>query len=114
MAMVRRPLVDELAVARRPRQQHPSRAAAERLAHGHELRSPALERAEIPRQRLAQRSSRLALLAKAIEKQLVQNHRIHRDELLTLDTIDEKACGFRVIELGELFSIRLRRLTAPT
>src|SRR5262245_29987355 len=34
MAMVRRPLVDELAVARRPRQQHPAGATAERFAHG--------------------------------------------------------------------------------
>src|SRR6516165_9467985 len=54
VAMVRRPLVDELAVARRPRQQHPAGAAAERLAHGDELGPPALERAEIAREGVAQ------------------------------------------------------------
>jgi len=69
-----------LAVARRPRQQHPSGAAAKGLAHRDELRSPAFERAEIPRQRLAQRSTGLALLAEPVEKQLVQDHRVHRDE----------------------------------
>src|SRR5262245_66163870 len=37
VAMVGRPLIDELAIARRPRQQHPSRAAAERLAHRDEF-----------------------------------------------------------------------------
>ena len=42
MAVVGCPLIDKLAVARRPRQQHPARAAAERLSHRDEFRSPAL------------------------------------------------------------------------
>jgi len=33
----------------------------------------------------------------------MQNHRVHRDELLTLEAIDEKAGGLRVIKFGELF-----------
>src|SRR5262249_58305723 len=73
VAMSRCPLVDELVVARRPRQQDPSGAAAERLAHRHELRSPAFERSEIARQRVAQRRTRLALVAETVEEQLVQD-----------------------------------------
>src|SRR5689334_5058401 len=42
MTVVRCPLIDELAIARQPRQQHPARAAAERFAHGSEFGSPAL------------------------------------------------------------------------
>src|SRR5262245_48212127 len=49
VAMVCRPRVEELAVARRPRQQHPAGAAAEGFAHGHELGSPTLEGSEIAR-----------------------------------------------------------------
>src|SRR6516165_10009450 len=44
MAMIGRPLVDELAITWRPRQQHPSRAAAERLSHGDKLGAPTLGR----------------------------------------------------------------------
>src|SRR6266571_146359 len=113
MAMIRRPLVDELAVARRPREQHPSGAAAERFAHRHELRSPALERSEIARQRVAQRRTRFALVAEAVEEQLVQDHRVHRDELLAFESINEKAGGLRVIELGELLVDQIEAFHRP-
>jgi len=33
----------------------------------------------------------------------VQDHRVHRDELLALEPVDEEAGGLRVVELGELF-----------
>src|SRR6266536_1599149 len=92
MAMIRRPLVDVLAVARGPREQHPSGAAAERFAHRHELRSPALERSEIARQRVAQRRTRFALVAEAV---------------------DEKAGGLRVIELGELLVDQIEAFHRP-
>src|SRR5262249_47597852 len=111
--MNRRPRVDDLAVAAPPRQQHPSGTAAERFAHRHELRSPALERSEIARQRVAQRRTRLALLAEPVEEQLMQNHRVHRDELLTLEAVDEKAGGLRVIELGELFLDQVEAFDRP-
>ena len=101
--MIRRPLIDEPAVTRRPRQQHPSGAAAERFAHRPELRSPTLERSEILRQRVAQRRTRFALVAEAVEEQLVKDHRVHRDELLAFESVDEKASGLRVIERGKLF-----------
>src|SRR5262249_39790816 len=113
MASIRRPLVDELAVARRPRQQPPSGAAAERFAHRHELRSPALERSEILRQRVAQRRTRLALVAEAVKEQLVQDHRVHRDKLLAFEPVDEKAGGLRVIELGELLVDQVETFDRP-
>jgi hypothetical protein len=43
------------------------------------------------------------LVAEAVEEQLVQDHRVHRDELLAFEPVDEKPGGLGVIELGELF-----------
>src|SRR5262245_48465296 len=113
MAMVGRPLVDELAVARRPRQQHPAGAAPERFAHGDELRPPALERTEIAPQGVVQAWAGFTLLAQPIEEQLVQDHRIHRDELLALEAVNEKAGGLDVIEVGELFPDQVEALDRP-
>jgi hypothetical protein len=42
------------------------------------------------------------LLPKPIEEQLVQDHGVHRDELLALEAVDEKAGSVRVIERGQL------------
>src|SRR6187455_602279 len=50
VAMVGSPLIDQLAIARRPRQQHPAGAAAERLAHGDKFGLPALAGAKVARQ----------------------------------------------------------------
>jgi hypothetical protein len=54
-AMVRRSPINELAVAWRLGQQHPTGAAAKRLAHRDEFGAPAFVRSEISR--LAQRST---------------------------------------------------------
>jgi hypothetical protein len=43
VTMVGRPLVDELAIAGRLRQEHPSRAAAERFSHSDKLDTPTLK-----------------------------------------------------------------------
>jgi hypothetical protein len=53
------------------------------------------------------------LVAEAVEEQLVQDHRIHRDELLAFEAVDEKAGGLRVIELGELFVDQVEALHRP-
>src|SRR5262245_16213965 len=111
--MVRRPLVDELAVAWRPGQPPRSGAAAACLAHGHDFGSPALEGSEIPSERVAEVWTRFALLAEPVEEQFVQDHRIHRDELLTLEAVDDKAGGPRVIELGELFLDQIEAFDRP-
>src|SRR5215469_13615778 len=47
VAMIGSPLIHELAVASRPREEDPARAAAERLTHCGEFLPPSLERAEI-------------------------------------------------------------------
>src|SRR5262249_42988703 len=69
---------------------------------------------EILRQRIAQRRTWLALVAEAVEEQLVQDHRVHRDELLAFEPVDEKAGGLRVIELGELFVDQVEAFHRPT
>jgi hypothetical protein len=47
VAMVGRPLIDQLAIAWRPGKQHPSRTAAERLAHGNKFGAPTFKRPKI-------------------------------------------------------------------
>src|SRR5262245_15192738 len=111
--MVGRPLIDELAITWRPRQQHPSGPAAERLAHRDEFRPPALVGSEIPRQRVPQGGARLALVPEPVEEQLMQDHRIHGDELLALEAVDEKAGGGRVIEPGELLVNQVKAFDRP-
>src|SRR5512136_1674406 len=91
VAMIRRPLINELAIARRPGQQHPARTAAKRFPHSDELRPPALIRAKIACKRIAQNRRWFALISKPVKKQLVQDHRVHRDELLALETVDKEA-----------------------
>ena len=46
--------------------------------------------AEITRDRRASAGRRLALVAEPVEEQLVQDHRVHGDQLLALEAIDEK------------------------
>src|SRR5258708_332256 len=90
VTMVGRPLIDELAVARRPRQQHPSRAATKRLAHGDEFGTPALIASKISAQNLLKNRPRPALFPKPLEEEFVKNHRVHCNELLPLEPVDEK------------------------
>src|SRR5437016_928088 len=102
MAMIRRPLVHQFAVARRPGQQDPAGATAERFAHCDEFGTPALKRAEVACKRIAERRARLALLAKSVKEHLMQDHRVHCDQLLALEAVERKAGGFGIVELGEL------------
>src|SRR6266700_1211022 len=111
VAMVRGPLVHQLAVARRPRQQNPPGAAGERLAHRHKFRAPALVGAEIPRQGFANHGCRSALLAQTVEEQLMEDHRVHRDELLALEPVDQESGSARGVELGELLDCAIRFAT---
>src|SRR5258708_17745518 len=62
MAVVRRPLIDELSIARRPRQQYPAGAAAECFAHGHEFGTPPLIRAKISSNLVFEKRPRLAFV----------------------------------------------------
>src|SRR5215472_3361509 len=103
MAMVRGPLIDQLAIARRPRQQYPSGAAAQCFSHSNEFGTPALESPEILRNRVAQGWPRLALIAESVKEQLMQDHRIGRDQLFALQPVDQETSGFIEFELRKLF-----------
>src|SRR5215471_20523420 len=102
MAMVRGPLVDQLAVARRPRQQYPSGATAQCFSHSNEFGTPALESSEITRNRIAQSGPRLALIAESVKEQLMQDHRIGRDQLFALESVDQEAGSFVEFDLRKL------------
>src|SRR5262249_42456408 len=88
VAMVGRPLVNQFAIAWRPRQQHPSRAAAERFSHGDKLGSPTCKRTKISSNCFEEWATRLTLLAQSIKEEFVQDHRIHRNQLLALESVD--------------------------
>jgi hypothetical protein len=45
---------------------------------------------------------RLARRAEPVEEELMKDHRVHRDELLALEPVDDKSRSAREIELGEL------------
>src|SRR5262249_59983970 len=103
MAMVRGPLVNQVAVARRPRQQYPSGAATQCFSHRNEFGTPALESTEITRDRIAQSGPRLALIAESVKEQLTQDHRIGRDQLFALESVNQETSGFVEFELRKLF-----------
>src|SRR5439155_2119974 len=98
--MVRGPLIDEFAVARRPRQQHPAGTSAERFAHRYEFRTPPLERAEIASQHFLKGCIGLARLAEAIEEMLMKDHRVHGDEFFALETVNQESRRGGIVEFG--------------
>jgi hypothetical protein len=101
--VVGRPLVHERAFPRLEHQQHPAGAAAERLAHGHELLAPALDTAEVRLQRERHRRRHgLSPGAQAVEVQLVQEHGVGGNQLLALEAIDLEHGSRRKREFAEL------------
>src|SRR6516165_5065408 len=110
VTMVGRPLVDQLAITRRPRQEYPSRAAAERFSHGDEFGAPTLKGPKIADDGLAQRASRIALIAQPVKEQLVQDHRIHRNQLFALKSVDQETGCFIEFELRDLFVNKVEAL----
>jgi hypothetical protein len=106
--MLRGVLVDETPVARDVRQEHPPRAAAERVAHRPEFRAPAIERAEVTRQDVGHALRRLAVSAHAREVQLVQQRGIERDQLLALEAVEDVRRRFVEIERFELLRDRVQ------
>src|SRR5262245_16240064 len=102
MRVVRRPLVHQPPVAAGVRQQDPSRPPAHGLAHRDELGAPAFDAPKITREGLTQRRIGLAALAEAVEVQLVQNHRVHGDQLLALEPVDDEHGRRGHVERAEL------------
>jgi hypothetical protein len=95
MRVVGRPLVDERALARLEDQQHPARAAGQRLAHADELFTPAFDAAEVGLQRQPHRRLHgLPVATQAGEIQLVQQHRVGGDQFLALEAVElESRCA---------------------
>jgi hypothetical protein len=104
LGVLRGELVDEPAVARDVDQHDPARSAAQGVAHCHELVAPALDRAEVARQRLRERRLRLAIAAEAREVELVQQRRVERDQLLALEAVDHVAGRLREVQRSELLA----------
>src|SRR5215472_10580127 len=95
-------LVDEVPFARNVGQQNPARAATEGVSHRAELRAPAIERAEVPREGLGHALCRLTIAAYACEIKLVQQRRVERGQLLALETVQNVARSAREVERLEL------------
>ena len=110
VAMVGGPLIDQLAVARRPGQQDPARAAANALPMAMKFAPPTLIGAEVARERIAKAAAGLAFVAKTVKEKLVQDHRVHRDQLFALEPIDDEGRRRREIEFGKLLIDRVEAL----
>src|SRR4029077_11021468 len=95
---------------RRPGQQHPARAAALRFAHRREFGLPAIETPEIAGKHVAQLAFRRALVTKRGEEQLMEDHRVARDKLLALQTVEHETRRFCEIKLGELRRDRIEAI----
>src|SRR5262245_49468098 len=108
--VVRGPLIDELAVARRIGEQHPAGSTAHRFAHGDELGAPSLDTAEVTGQSVAQRPIGLSTLTEAIEIELVQDHGVRRDQLFALESIDDEHWRRGDVESRELSNDRVETL----
>jgi len=86
------PLVHQRSLARKEGQQHPARAPTERFAHRDELRAPAVDASEVRVERQGHRRHHgPTVRAQRVEVQLVQQHRVRRDELFTLQAVELEA-----------------------
>src|SRR3954471_23756123 len=110
MTMVGCPLVHELAVAGGPGEQHPTRAAAESLSHRQELGMPAVMRSKISRQRLFENGAGFTLFPKPVEKEFMQDHRVHCDQLFTFEPVDKKSSRIRIIKFCKLLFDKVEAL----
>ena len=86
-----------------PGQQHPARAAGERLGERHELAPPAVDRAEVARERRGHGLRHGApVAAEAREVELVQQRRVERGRLVALQAAHAFGRRGRRIERLEL------------
>src|SRR5262249_55463535 len=102
-------LIDEPAHARQPAQQNPAGAAIERIRQRHEFAAPAIDRAEIARERIRHDVRYGApVSAKAGKVQFVQCQRIQRRCLVLLEAADDMRRRRGGIECFELFGNRVQ------
>ena len=92
VGVIGRPLIDEGALTRLEAEQHPTRTAALCLAHRHELITPVLDAAEAADQRESHGWHHgRRFRRQPVEIQLVQQHRVGRDQLLALQAVEFEA-----------------------
>src|SRR5262249_54294915 len=104
------PLIDELAITRRPGDQHPARAAALGFAHCREFCAPAVDAAEISVQRVFQSALRRAFLTEPREEELVKYHRCGRIRPRAFKAVNYEPWRFCKIELGERRGDRIEQI----
>src|SRR5262245_4636774 len=99
LAMIACVLIDEPAVARYVDEQHPPRAAGQTLRHRDELTPPAVHRTEVSGQNLREHLGRPSIPERhAGEVQLVKKCRVERDQLFTLQAVDDIGRGLLEVE----------------
>src|SRR4051795_668008 len=81
---------------------HPEPPASALPIATNELGAPALEAAEVAVESLPQARAGLARFAEVPEEQLVQDHRVRRDELLALEAVEDEGRRGGEVEPGEL------------
>jgi hypothetical protein len=111
--MVHGPLIDELPVARRPAQQHPARAAAQRLSDRREFGPPVLYAFEVARQRFTEDALGFATRAERRKEKFMQNHRIGRISFSRLRPLMTKMGAVAKSSSLSRAVIALRRWTVP-
>src|SRR4029450_5090722 len=116
LAMIARALIDEPAGARHLDKHHPPRAAGQALRHSDELAPPAVHRAEVSGQNLREHLGRPSISeCHAGEVQLVKKRRVQRDQLFTLQAVDDirgsllEVEGLHVVGCAVQHSPRARR-----
>jgi len=79
-----------------------------------QIRTPALEAAEIAGDSLRQRTARTRATTEPVEIISRADHRVCSDQLFTFQAVDHEIRRFGEIKLGQLRADRVEALTAPT
>src|SRR5229473_1003379 len=82
-------------------------SAADRFTHSGKLGAPAVDAAKIACNSFGQGPARCSASTQPIEIKLMQDHRVRRDQLFTLQPVDHKYRRLGKIHLGELAGNRV-------
>ena len=105
LTVIARILIDEPAISRNVDEQYPSGAAGQAPGHGHELTAPTVHGSEVTGESLGKHLGRPSVAeGHACEVQLVEQRRVERDQLFTLQTVDHMTR--RLVEVERLELLR--------
>src|SRR3546814_7024877 len=94
MCMVRGPLINKPVIAWRVGEQNPSRAATQRFAHCGKFGAPTINAAKVPGKHRIELRADSTTSAQTVEIHFMSDHRIGRDQFLTLDPVQkEERCA---------------------